>query len=170
MGKLCTEPEKSFLDHSIRLNQKDLCSENLSHLRQSSSPLATEVDVKAEAMRADAKQAEAKSEADKGEYAAPASVPVIDIREDDSIGRTRAVIALELRHALETWGGFLCVGHGVDAGLCERMFALSTQFFALPQDVKDVVHVQKGGAAWRGYMPYGGERSQNGTIEDFKEG
>ena len=96
--------------------------------------------------------------------------PIINIEINEAVGHGKKEIAAEIRKALETWGGFICEGHGVDGDLRQKIFELSKAFFELPQEVKDSVHLCKGGAAWRGYMPHGGERSENGKIEDLKEG
>ena len=88
--------------------------------------------------------------------------PVVDISK---VGCEKAI-----HLALIEWGGFLVIGHGVDIELRSKMFEYASKFFNLPQKVKDSVHLKHGGAAWRGYMPYGGERSQSGTITDSKEG
>jgi isopenicillin N synthase-like dioxygenase len=42
------------------------------------------------------------------------------------------------------------------------------QFFALPPEHKEVLHVRNGGRAWRGWMPFGGELTKGRT--DRKEG
>lgn len=68
------------------------------------------------------------------------------------------------------WGGFLVVGHGVDRQLQDQMLDYARKFFLLPPEMKDRVHLRHGGAAWRGYMPFGGEMSQSGQVTDFKEG
>ena len=92
--------------------------------------------------------------------------PVIDI------SGPRAQVVADLDDALRGWGGFVCVGHSLDNALMKRMLEAAYAFFALPDHVKSKVDLVQGGggAAWRGYMPIGGERSVSGSIEDFKEG
>ena len=82
------------------------------------------------------------------------SFPVIDI------SGPRAEVVADLDDALRRWGGFVCVGHSLDNGLMKRMLEAAYAFFALPDDVKSKVDLVQGGggAAWRGYMPIGGER------------
>ena len=92
--------------------------------------------------------------------------PIINI----SSQQTNEEISAKIHEALTTWGGFLCEGHGISQELCDKMFQYSQMFFSLPQKTKDSIHLSKGGAAWRGYMPYGGERSESGKVEDLKEG
>ena len=81
------------------------------------------------------------------------SFPVIDI------SGPRAEVVADLDDALRRWGGFVCVGHSLDNGLMKRMLEAAYAFFALPDDVKSKVDLVQGGggAAWRGYMPIGGE-------------
>ena len=91
-----------------------------------------------------------------------AAFPVIDISEKGAVA--------EIDAALRSWGGFVCTGHSIDPELLLAMQEVSRKFFALPQDVKDAVHLRHAGAQWRGYMPMGGERSEGGTLMDHKEG
>ncbi|GAB5367722.1 hypothetical protein AAMO2058_001255400 [Amorphochlora amoebiformis] len=79
-------------------------------------------------------------------------------------------VASEIRTALTTWGAFVCVGHGVDAKLCDRVMEEGRKFFSLPDDTKEKYNLKRGGVRWRGYMPVGGERSQKGKTRDLKEG
>ena len=91
-----------------------------------------------------------------------AECPVIDI--------TKEGCEKEIHEALMEWGGFIVIGHGVEKDLQDAMFDYASRFFSLPLDVKNKIHLEHGGAAWRGYMPFGGERSQSGMITDCKEG
>lgn len=59
-------------------------------------------------------------------------------------------------------------GHGIDAGLLNRLDAASRVFFALPEWEKLGVAMQHGGRAWRGYFPVGGELTSG--KPDIKEG
>merc|ERR1719427_1199475 len=43
-------------------------------------------------------------------------------------------------------------------------------FFDLPDEVKRKYDLRQFGARWRGYMPWGGETSLQGTKVDAKEG
>ena len=91
-----------------------------------------------------------------------AAFPIIDISEKGAV--------VEIDAALRSWGGFVCTGHSIDPELLLAMQEVSRKFFALPQDLKDAVHLRHAGAQWRGYMPMGGERSEGGTLMDHKEG
>jgi isopenicillin N synthase-like dioxygenase len=65
-------------------------------------------------------------------------------------------------------GFFLVTGHGIDRGLRDDLERLSREFFALPDDVKADIAMAKGGIAWRGWFPVGGELTSG--QPDRKEG
>lgn len=90
--------------------------------------------------------------------------PIIDV------SGPRSEVAARLDAALRTWGAFVCTGHGVDASLLREMQAQGSAFFALPAETKASVDLRRNGAAWRGYMTLGGERSEGGASLDNKEG
>lgn len=73
-----------------------------------------------------------------------------------------------LYRALAEWGFCLIKGHGIPPQLREEIFQSADKFFALPEDKKLALHVKKGGVAWRGFMPRGGEATHGFT--DHKEG
>ena len=87
-------------------------------------------------------------------------LPVVDLRV---AGAARAIDV-----ACRTDGFFLVTGHGVDRGLCTRLDALAREFFALSDDEKAEIAMERGGAAWRGWFPVGGELT--GGVPDLKEG
>lgn len=99
------------------------------------------------------------------------TVPVIDISpfsvtppvqsELDSV--TRQIYA-----ACTDWGFFQIVGHGIDLTLQKELVRCAEEFFNQAQEDKLALHVKKGGVAWRGYMPHGGEGTHGRT--DHKEG
>lgn len=86
-------------------------------------------------------------------------LPVIDLRAPD--------VAL-LRRACEEHGFFYVSHHGVDAALERRLESASRAFFALPVETKRRVAMAKGGRAWRGWFPLGGELTSG--APDLKEG
>ncbi|KAG8883424.1 hypothetical protein FRB97_006706 [Tulasnella sp. 331] len=49
-----------------------------------------------------------------------------------------------------------------------KLVQSAEEFFAQPQEEKLALHVEKGGVAWRGYMPHGGEGTH--ARIDHKEG
>ena len=98
-------------------------------------------------------------------------VPVIDIRalvDRAAPASARQAVAERLGAACRESGFFYVVGHGVDEALPERLEALSRRFFALPEEEKRTIRMARGGAAWRGYFPVGGELTSG--RPDRKEG
>jgi isopenicillin N synthase-like dioxygenase len=95
------------------------------------------------------------------------SVPEVDAAllvagEDDA----RAAAALD-RACRET-GFFVLVNHGVDRALRTRLVDLAAEFFALDEREKSEIAMTRGGRAWRGWFPVGGELTSG--IPDLKEG
>lgn len=80
----------------------------------------------------------------------------------------RERVARELRAACREWGFFTVVGHGVEAALGARLEALAREFFAQPEARKSALAMARGGRAWRGYFPVGGELTAG--RPDAKEG
>lgn len=97
-------------------------------------------------------------------------IPVIDI----SILRSGATGAdleptLELiRSSLGKLGFFYVSYHGVSEQLQDELISLSRKFFAEDLDFKMRISMDKGGLAWRGYFPPGGELTSG--RPDRKEG
>lgn len=77
-------------------------------------------------------------------------------------------VARALRAAGEAFGFFYLVGHGLDSAQVARLEALARAFFALPEAVKAEYAMAKGGRAWRGWFPAGGELTSG--RPDWKEG
>lgn len=98
-----------------------------------------------------------------------ASLPVIDISPLSESGSTAK---LEVARAIETacrdTGFFYATGHRIPADLFERLDAASRKFFALPEAEKLEIRMARGGRAWRGYFPVGGELTSG--KPDMKEG
>ncbi len=76
--------------------------------------------------------------------------------------------ALRLRHACTTVGFFYLSHHGVPPALERRIEQLSDAFFALPTAEKEAISMARGGRAWRGWFPLGGELTSG--RPDQKEG
>ena len=89
-----------------------------------------------------------------------AAVPVIDLCAP---GSPRAIDA-----ACRDNGFFYVVGHGVDPALPARVDALAREFFALSDGEKEAMAMARGGRAWRGWFPVGGELTSG--VPDGKEG
>ncbi|HXC55886.1 MAG TPA: 2-oxoglutarate and iron-dependent oxygenase domain-containing protein [Rhizomicrobium sp.] len=94
------------------------------------------------------------------------TLPIIDVAplfgRDDG-GRAR--VAAAIGRACRDNGFFYATGHGVDAAPLE---VLARDFFALPEAEKMQIAMAKGGRAWRGYFPVGGELTSG--KPDRKEG
>lgn len=90
------------------------------------------------------------------------SLPIIDLSAD------RAAVAAGIRAACRDSGFFCLTGHGVPDELLARLDAASREFFALPEDAKMEIAMARGGRAWRGFFPVGGELTSG--RPDLKEG
>jgi polar amino acid transport system ATP-binding protein len=89
-------------------------------------------------------------------------LPVVDLRAP------AVEVADRIGAACRAHGFFYVVGHGVDESLGERLDALSRRFFALPDETKARYAMARGGRAWRGWFPLGGELTSG--RPDWKEG
>ena len=81
---------------------------------------------------------------------------------------SRRAEALAIRHACRDCGFFYISGHGVPDTLLARLEHQSQAFFALPLEQKLAIRMARGGRAWRGYFPIGGELTSG--KPDQKEG
>jgi isopenicillin N synthase-like dioxygenase len=68
-----------------------------------------------------------------------------------------ARVAREVGDACRTIGFFYAVGHQISGDTLAALNAASRAFFALPEAEKMQIAMAKGGRAWRGYFPLGGE-------------
>ena len=98
-------------------------------------------------------------------------LPLIDVSSligdcDDTEAKLRC--AQEIDSACREFGFFRIKGHGIPAELQQRLDSLSREFFNLPEDEKAKIAMEKGGAAWRGWFPVGGELTSG--KPDRKEG
>jgi isopenicillin N synthase-like dioxygenase len=99
-----------------------------------------------------------------------AALPVIDMRPLVG-GRSvtgQAALADQIQAACRERGFFYVTGHGVPASLLADLADASAEFFALPLPDKLEIAMQRGGRAWRGYFPVGGELTSG--RPDVKEG
>jgi isopenicillin N synthase-like dioxygenase len=81
---------------------------------------------------------------------------------------SRRAEAASIRRACRDCGFFYVTGHGVSATLLARLEEQSRAFFALPLEQKLAIRMARGGRAWRGYFPIGGELTSG--KPDQKEG
>lgn len=94
------------------------------------------------------------------------NLPVIDVAplfgRDDA---ARQAVAERIGAACRDNGFFYARGTGVDAS---RLDKLARAFFALPEEEKMRIAMARGGRAWRGFFPVGGELTSG--KPDRKEG
>lgn len=95
-------------------------------------------------------------------------IPIIDISALVKGTEERHAVAEQIGQACREYGFFYIVGHGVSSELLSRLFQLSRQFFAQDLETKLQIRMERGGRAWRGYFPVGGELTSG--KPDLKEG
>lgn len=95
------------------------------------------------------------------------TLPVIDIAP--LFGKSDAArVPKEIEAACRDTGFFYITGHGVGADVVARLDRASRAFFALPVEEKLKIAMARGGRAWRGFFPVGGELTSD--KPDLKEG
>ena len=77
-------------------------------------------------------------------------------------------VGAKIGRACRELGFFYIVGHGVDEDVQQRLEELSRRFFAQDPAQKMLIAMERGGRAWRGYFPVGGELTSG--RPDLKEG
>src|ERR1043165_9368054 len=87
-------------------------------------------------------------------------LPVIDVSAPSA--------AEDIDRAACEFGFFYITGHGIDPEVIGSLLRSSRTFFDLPGETKQAVHMSRGGKAWRGYFPVGGELTSG--RPDIKEG
>src|SRR3984885_9260536 len=99
-----------------------------------------------------------------------AAPPIIDVGPLLGHGpaTARAEAAGRIQAACRERGFFYVAGHGVPAGLLDRLASASEEFFALPLEDKQEIAMERGGRAWRGFFPVGAELTSG--RPDLKEG
>jgi isopenicillin N synthase-like dioxygenase len=83
-------------------------------------------------------------------------LPVIDVApllDGGDVARAAA----EIGAACRDLGFFYATGHAIGADTLASLDAASRAFFVLPEAEKMKIEMAKGGRAWRGYFPVGGE-------------
>jgi isopenicillin N synthase-like dioxygenase len=96
------------------------------------------------------------------------NIPIIDIRALLHATDDRREVAAQIGQACRECGFFYVVGHGVDEQLQQQLEAVSRAFFAQDEETKLDIRMSRGGRAWRGYFPVGGELTSG--QPDLKEG
>ncbi|HET9234803.1 MAG TPA: 2-oxoglutarate and iron-dependent oxygenase domain-containing protein, partial [Candidatus Eisenbacteria bacterium] len=84
-------------------------------------------------------------------------IPVIDVRPLVAGTQDRAEVADAIGGACRDFGFFYVTGHGVPVELQNRLEAWSREFFDQDPETKLQISMARGGKAWRGYFPVGGE-------------
>lgn len=96
-------------------------------------------------------------------------LPVIDMSVLYSRDKAaRAGVARKIADACRDTGFFYVAGHGIAPELLCDVETFGRAFFALPENQKMQIAMAKGGRAWRGYFPVGGELTSG--KPDIKEG
>jgi isopenicillin N synthase-like dioxygenase len=101
---------------------------------------------------------------------ATATLPVVDVAplRTQADPTARRQVADAIGAACRDNGFFYAIGHGISDELLGRLHAAATRFFALPEARKLEIAMARGGRAWRGYFPVGGELTSG--KPDLKEG
>ena len=87
-------------------------------------------------------------------------LPVIDLASTSA--------PTEIDAACRQFGFFAIRNHGVSNELREAVLRVAIEFFARSDDEKANVALARGGSAWRGWFPLGGELTSG--VPDLKEG
>jgi isopenicillin N synthase-like dioxygenase len=95
------------------------------------------------------------------------SLPVVDV-SGLVAGADPTAVAREIGAACRDSGFFYITGHGVPDDLLACLDTASRAFFALTEPEKLEIAMARGGRAWRGYFPVGGELTSG--RPDHKEG
>jgi len=97
-------------------------------------------------------------------------LPVIDMAclfdPGDAAGHER--VAGKVARACRAHGFFYLTGHGIGCEVLDALEDQSRRFFALPLEARMAISMARGGRAWRGYFPVGGELTSG--RPDLKEG
>jgi len=95
-------------------------------------------------------------------------IPVISIADlgDGRDARAIAAVAAAIRHASETVGFFYVRDHGVPPALREQALQQAKAFFALPDETKNAVQVNR---RHRGFIPVGAAKMYGKGRADLKE-
>ena len=94
-------------------------------------------------------------------------IPTIDVTTL-RMGDPSGTIAREIGGACREHGFFAIVGHQIPSTRSDALLSASRAFFSLPLERKLNIAMSRGGRAWRGYFPVGGELTSG--HPDLKEG
>src|SRR5262245_39183735 len=97
------------------------------------------------------------------------TLPVIDVSPLlGGTGEASDSAAAEIGAACRNLGFFYAKGHAIAPETLAALDAASRTFFALPEEEKMKIAMARGGRAWRGFFPVGGELTSG--KPDIKEG
>jgi isopenicillin N synthase-like dioxygenase len=95
-------------------------------------------------------------------------IPIVDISALRAGTEDRIAVARQIGQACREFGFFYIVDHGVHESIQKRLEEISRRFFAQDLQTKLEIAMARGGRAWRGYFPVGGELTSG--YPDMKEG
>jgi len=93
------------------------------------------------------------------------AIPIVDVAPLVATTGDRGATIAALDDACQRCGFFYVTGHGIDTS---GLDAQARAFFAQPLATKLEIAMERGGRAWRGYFPLGGELTSG--APDWKEG
>jgi isopenicillin N synthase-like dioxygenase len=103
----------------------------------------------------------------------PAAIPTVDISaflDPTSSKEARLAVVEAVSNACHTYGFFNLVGHGIPHHALEEALDVNKMFFALPEDKKMEVWINKSvGRSFRGYEPPGIQTHHKHLLPDTKE-
>lgn len=91
-----------------------------------------------------------------------ANIPVLSLAAD------RDDLPARIGESFRTFGFAMIRDHGIEQDLIDRAWALTKEFFALPEETKRAYHLT-GKAGARGYTPFRTEVAKGATEKDLKE-
>lgn len=95
-------------------------------------------------------------------------IPIIDIAGLVD-GSDPNGVAEKIGRSCEEVGFFYVKNHGVAEELVKGMYAATEEFFKLPAEAKEALHVAESGPTLRGYIPPFGENADPNNTRDLKE-
>lgn len=95
------------------------------------------------------------------------SLPIVDVGPLVA-GGDPVPVARAIDRACREAGFFYLRGHGINADLSERVAREARIFFGRDDEAKAEIAMARGGRAWRGWFPVGGELTSG--LPDAKEG
>lgn len=96
------------------------------------------------------------------------SIPVIDVSGLQGDDEALTKVAKEISAACSDVGFFYVKNHSVSPSIVNKAFQYAGQFFDLPKQKKDKIHIEKS-QYMRGYFSHGSDKS-DGILGDKKEG